>query len=80
MSRTGNSKQASRLLLSQDDLRSLGINFSRQHLWRMIQSGDFPKPVALGTGVSARKAWRADEVEVWIANRPRVGDLAPDAA
>jgi prophage regulatory protein len=62
-------QQLRRLLLNQDDLRALGITFSRQHLWRMMQRGEFPAPVELGSG--ARKAWRAEEIEAWIRDRPR---------
>jgi predicted DNA-binding transcriptional regulator AlpA len=37
-------------------------------LARAIENYGFPKPFALGTN---RLAWRLDEVEAWIAARPR---------
>jgi prophage regulatory protein len=60
----------SRALLSHDDLRDLGVTYSRWSLTRLVKEGRFPAPVALGPG---RKAWRAAEVEAWLAG------LAPAA-
>lgn len=37
-------------------------------LWRWIREGRFPKPVRLGSNCVA---WRSDEVEAWLASRPR---------
>lgn len=35
-------------------------------LRRMVQRGDFPKPVRLSEGVSA---WRVEDVRAWMASR-----------
>jgi prophage regulatory protein len=61
-----------RILLSYSDLRELGIGYSRQHLWRLMTAGRFPRMVAFGPGQAARKAWRRDEVLSWIASLPVV--------
>jgi len=64
----------SRALLSHDDLRDLGITYSRWSLTRLVKEGRFPAPVALGPGPgpAARKALRAAEVEAWLAALPKV--------
>jgi prophage regulatory protein len=54
-------------LLDSDDLWAGGIRFSRQHLYRLIQAGRFPKPIKLGSG--GRNAWIADEINAWIKAR-----------
>jgi predicted DNA-binding transcriptional regulator AlpA len=41
---------------------------NRMCLARAIELYDFPKPIALGAN---RLAWRLEEVENWIASRPR---------
>jgi len=62
-------------LLSQHDLRRFyGINFSRQHVWRLIRAGVLPRPVALGIGKFARKAFRREDIEAYVAALSYVGD------
>jgi prophage regulatory protein len=56
-----------KVLLSHDDLRALGISYSRQHLHRLIREGRFPAPVALGPEQYARKAWKSEDVACWLA-------------
>ena len=60
-----------RRLLDAGDLRTLGVNYSRVHLHRLIQAGKFPRPVKLGEN---RNAWIADEVHAWIDARIRERD------
>jgi predicted DNA-binding transcriptional regulator AlpA len=40
------------------------LPFSPALLWRKVRRGQFPPPVKLSDGVTA---WRADEVDRWIA-------------
>ena len=55
-------------LLSLAQLREKGIPFGKDHLRRMWQRGDFPKPIYL----SERKfAWRETDVDHWIVERER---------
>lgn len=42
------------------------IGLSRSELYRLISLGRFPRPVPLGERV---RAWDADEIEAWIAER-----------
>jgi predicted DNA-binding transcriptional regulator AlpA len=54
------------ILLLPRDLHALGINYHMNHLRRLWQRGDFPKPVHL----SARKiAWRKIYILRWIASK-----------
>lgn len=41
---------------------------TRLFAWRGAKNGTFPAPVKLS---EARIAWRRDEVEKWLADRPR---------
>jgi predicted DNA-binding transcriptional regulator AlpA len=61
-------------LLSHEDLsRFYGIAYSRQHLWRLIRAGVLPRPVALGIGKFARKAFRREDIEAYVASLSYVG-------
>jgi prophage regulatory protein len=60
-----------RRLLNGEDLRALGIKYSRMHLRRLIQAGRFPAPISLGEN---RRAWVADEIHAWIDSRIRERD------
>jgi prophage regulatory protein len=53
-------------LLTYDDLREIGLPYSRCHLWRLYKSDKFPRPIKLS---ASRNAWRAEEIEAWIAER-----------
>jgi predicted DNA-binding transcriptional regulator AlpA len=82
LSRTDKQQQASEratppVLLSRHELRTFfGVSYSRAHLHRLITQGDFPAPVALGPGVSSRKAWRRADIEAWIAALKPVNSAA----
>lgn len=49
-------------------LEENGIISNRMQLARAIERYEFPKPVALGENTLA---WSLEEVEAWIASRPR---------
>jgi predicted DNA-binding transcriptional regulator AlpA len=59
----------SKVLLGLADLHALGISYSRQHLYRLMNEGRFPRQVALGNPkqLYAKKCWRADDIERWLA-------------
>ena len=42
---------------------------SRPQTWRDIRAGKFPSPVSTGPN---SVAWFEDEIESWLASRPRV--------
>ena len=41
---------------------------SRQQIWRDIRAGSFPAPIELGPN---SVGWYADEIDEWLASRPR---------
>jgi prophage regulatory protein len=47
--------------------QATGLKRSTIYLW--MGQGRFPRPISLG---ARHVAWRSDEIEEWIANRPRV--------
>jgi prophage regulatory protein len=49
---------------------------SRVQRWRRVRKGTFPAPVQLGPNSIG---WYEDEIEAWLAERPRVS-YAPQAA
>jgi prophage regulatory protein len=54
-------------LLSMPELRSeKGVSYSRPHLFRLIKTGAFPRPIKLGEN---RNAWLEAEVDAWIEAR-----------
>ena len=55
-------------LLSLAQLREKGIPFGKEHLRRMWNRGEFPKPIYL----SERKyAWDESVIDAWIFERAR---------
>jgi predicted DNA-binding transcriptional regulator AlpA len=59
-------RNAGRLLLSADDLRNLGVPYSRVQLWKMVKAGLFVAPIKISPN---RNAWIHDEVIAWVAAR-----------
>jgi prophage regulatory protein len=43
-----------------------GIRWSRQHVKRKIDAGEFPPPAHLGEGTAA---WSEEEIDQWLADR-----------
>jgi predicted DNA-binding transcriptional regulator AlpA len=60
-----------RKFFSYQDLVARGIRFSRVHLRRLEKAGAFPMHLQLGAGdaTQAMKAWLADEIVAWEAER-----------
>jgi len=54
------------LLLSMEDLWTLGIRVSRGQIYKMMKRHGFPEPIRLSTH---RIAWIASEVEAYIEAR-----------
>ena len=58
-----------RKLVSKKELKTVyGIPYHPTHIARLEADGLFPTRVQLG---ACRVAWYADEIEEWIASRPR---------
>jgi predicted DNA-binding transcriptional regulator AlpA len=53
-----------KLLLSRDDLKQLGIPFSRWTLRRLAKKGAFPASIPLSHNVVA---WRRDQIMEWLS-------------
>jgi prophage regulatory protein len=51
------------ILLSREDLKARGINYSRAQLYRKVKDGSFPLPVKLGEN---KVAWLSAEIDAWI--------------
>ena len=64
MSTTNNNIQLRVLTLP--DLKAKGIPWSRTHLGRLIERGEFPAPFRLG---AMTLAWRECDIDAWIAKR-----------
>ena len=45
------------------------VKRSRAQVWRDIQAGKFPAPIQIGPN---SVAWFDDEIDRWLAERPRV--------
>ena len=50
------------LLITVNDVAAIG-NFSVRHVWRMVDSGQFPRPLTIG---SKLKRWRRADIVAWI--------------
>jgi prophage regulatory protein len=53
-------------LLTNKDLKAIGISFSREHLWRLESAGKFPRRIYLSP---QKVAWFEDEILGWLAER-----------
>ena len=52
-------------LLDYEALACKGIKFSDTHIWRLIRTGDFPKPVKIGN----RNHWVEAEIDEYVADK-----------
>ena len=63
-------------VLSFEQLRTQkGIEYSRVHLWRLVNSSQFPAPIKLGPG---RNAWVESEIDSWLSDRVAERDAVRD--
>lgn len=60
-------------LLRIDEVRRL-TTFSQVHVYRLIKSGKFPRPVQIGV---RRVGWRAQEIFSWLAERSKTQPTNP---
>ena len=65
-------KPDGQMLLSKAQVTAL-IGVGHTQLWQWMRDDAFPKPLELGPpgGRSSMIVWRRDEIEDWIATRPR---------
>jgi len=50
-------------ILSLNDLRELGIYYSRVHIYRLVKAGKFPAPIKVGQN---RIGWVESEIDEWL--------------
>jgi prophage regulatory protein len=60
-------------LLSYEDLKARGVDYSKSQLYRLWHAGKFPRPIKLS---AVRQAWCADEIDAWIRARVAERDQA----
>jgi prophage regulatory protein len=53
-------------ILSYDDLKGRGINYSKVHLWRLEKARKFPQRIPLSEN---RHGWLESEIDAWLADR-----------
>ena len=68
--------QPHRIFLRYEDLKSLGIPFSRVHIDRLQKAGHFPKKIKLGPNTAA---YLEAEITAWIAARVAARDKSEAA-
>lgn len=61
------SQSSARVMLRWPEVHSR-TGRSRVQIWRDIRAGTFPAPVELGRNAIG---WYSDEIEAWVASRPR---------
>lgn len=64
-------------ILRLNDVRKL-LNLHKSTIYRLIERKEFPAPIRLGPN---SVGWLREEIEEWIASRPRgvVQDSSPSA-
>jgi prophage regulatory protein len=63
-----------RAVLRFNDLKDIGIPWSKKTVYAKIRAGLFPRPIHLGGNTSA---WVADEIQDWIKARIADRDNPP---
>ena len=59
--------------LSQRDLHTKGIPWSREHVRRMVKAGKFPSPFKLSE--KGRNFWSEEAVDRWLEERAAKGHV-----
>lgn len=64
------------LIRQPDVLSRTGIR-SKQYLYRLIERGTFPRPLRIGPRAVA---WRASDIDAWLASLPDAGPEPKEVA
>ncbi|PPD07077.1 MAG: DNA-binding protein [Hyphomicrobium sp.] len=72
MDRTPTTNQAATAGFSLDRLLTLqevrlATTFGRSTIYRLVDAGDFPRPIKIGPN---RIAWKSSSIAEWMAHRP----------
>jgi predicted DNA-binding transcriptional regulator AlpA len=54
-------------------IKALGIPYSRTHLFRLVKSGDFPRPFKVGSHRNSPPVWWLHEVIQWLEAKAKAG-------
>jgi len=57
-----------------------GIPYCRDHIRRLVNAGQFPRPVKLGQRQNSRLAWPEPEIDQWQADRMAERDITENVA
>lgn len=68
------------VLLDQSGLRQKGVDYSPQHIRRLVSAGIFPPPVKMGQGRNAKNMWIGEEIDTYIAAKIKERNEALAAA
>lgn len=70
-----------RLLTLKDLATEKGISFSYIHIRRLARAGTFPAPLVMGAaGKRGSLRWPENEIDAWLASRPRAWIGQPKTA
>ncbi|MHB1221274.1 MAG: helix-turn-helix transcriptional regulator [Gammaproteobacteria bacterium] len=61
-------------LLSYNDLKTLGIPYSKSHLYYLMNHAKFPRPIKLTANTVA---WAREDIEEWINKKIELSKKAP---
>ncbi|MPZ57981.1 MAG: AlpA family phage regulatory protein [Rhizobiales bacterium] len=65
-------------LLDRDALKAKGVPYSKVHLWRLVKTGTFPRPVKLSS--AAPLLWVESEIDAWLESQVAKRDQVTEAA
>ena len=52
-----------------DDVVKIGIG-GRTTIWKKVKSGEFPKPIKLGSSPQAPLRWKEEDIQDYLTNLP----------
>ena len=55
-----------KLVVDWKGLKSIGIPYSRAHIWRLMAAGEFPRAFKLGPHHNSHPVWWIEEVLAWL--------------
>jgi predicted DNA-binding transcriptional regulator AlpA len=58
-------------------LKAIGIPYCRAHIWRLMDSGDFPRAFKLGKHRNSHPVWWLSEILDWLKAHANRNATAP---
>ncbi len=50
-------------------IKSLGIPYCRTHIWRLMESGEFPQAFKLGPHPNSPPVWWLRDIVAWLESK-----------